>query len=118
LLSNHFGGALPPDGLPWLIKELNEKYHGVSPINQIELPGYNGPAKNLMLIENFICNYEVTPIDDSVVAECILVRRPKQIELSDALIAATAIVHGLDIISRNEKNKGLKGVKVINLHKL
>jgi predicted nucleic acid-binding protein len=33
-------------------------------------------------------------------------------------MAATAIVHGLDIISRNEKNKGLKGVKVINLHKL
>lgn len=101
------------------MKELNKEHHCISPINQIELLGYNGPAKDLVLIEEFIRGSEIIPLDETVVAECILVRRSKKIKLPDAILAATAIVLGLTIITRNETDfKGLAGVKVINLHKL
>jgi len=58
-------------------------------------------------------------IDEEIVAQAILIRRQKKIKLPDAVIAATSVVNNLTIVSRNEKDfKGLKGVKVINLHKL
>jgi len=47
-------------------------------------------------------------------------RRPYSQPLSviDALIAATAQVHGLTVVTRNVRDFELTGVQVLNLHRL
>lgn len=111
--------SLPEDGVEWLIDVVNKKEHCVSPINQIEVLGYNGDASEMERAIAFVAGPKSISIDDRVVAEAINVRKQKRIKLPDAIIAATAIVHGLTIVSKNVKDfKGLKGIEVINLHGL
>jgi toxin FitB len=40
-------------------------------------------------------------IDGLVIQEAIKIRQIKKISLGDSLVAATALVHGLEIVSRN-----------------
>lgn len=112
-------GNLPPEGVQWLIKKVNLEEHCVSPIVQIEVLGYNGAVNEIRKAEAFINGSRSIAIDEKIIASAILIRRQKRIKLPDAIIAATALVHGLKIVSRNEKDfKGLEGVEVINLHNL
>lgn len=113
------GGVLPGKGVSWLINEINKGNHCFSPINQIELLVFNGDPDDLAKIQTLIDGSVIMAIDEEIVAQAILIRRQKKIKLPDAVIAATSVVNNLTIVSRNEKDfKGLKGVKVINLHKL
>jgi predicted nucleic acid-binding protein len=43
----------------------------------------------------------ILPIDELVIEKTISVRQNKKIALGDAIIAATALVHDLVLISRN-----------------
>lgn len=112
-------GALPVKGMSWFISEINKGNHCFSPINQIELMGFNGEPNELARIQKLIDGSVTMSIDEKIVKQAIPIRRQKRIKLPDAVITATAVVNNLTIVSRNEKDfKGLKGVKVINLHKL
>jgi len=110
---------LPPEGAQWFIEKVNNREHCLSPINQIELLGFNGDPKELARVSKFIAGTVVIPIEEKVIAQTILVRRPRKIKLPDAIIAATAVVHELKIISRNEKDfRNIQGVEFLNLHSL
>ncbi|WP_273445408.1 type II toxin-antitoxin system VapC family toxin [Neolewinella agarilytica] len=112
-------GNLPSQGVSWLIEKVNNQEHCISPINQIEVLGYNGEPDEMQRAELFINGSKSIPIDSQVVANTILIKRKKKIKLPDAVIAATAITHGLTIVTRNEKDfKDIDGIKTINLHSL
>ena len=58
---------------------------------------------------------QTLPIDESVVREAVRVRQLKKISLGDSLVAATALVHGLEIVTRNTADfAGIPGLTVIN----
>ena len=68
-------------------------------------------------MEIFINGSIVLPIDDNIVDKTIEIRKRKKMKLPDALIAATALVHNLVIISRNTSDfKNIAGLSVINPH--
>ncbi|SEQ31753.1 PIN domain-containing protein [Neolewinella agarilytica] len=87
-------GNLPSQGVSWLIEKVNNQEHCISPINQIEVLGYNGEPDEMQRAELFINGSKSIPIDSQVVANTILIKRKKKIKLPDAVIAATAITHG------------------------
>ena len=70
-------------------------------------------------VQNFIADSVVLDISPDVVSQCISIRKGKKIKTPDAIIAATALAYGYTIITNDEKDfSNIKGLKVINLHKL
>ena len=47
---------------------------------------------------------DVLPIDDRVIRQAIALRQTRKMSLGDALIAATALVHKLPLVTRNTRD--------------
>lgn len=61
----------------------------------------------------------ILPTNQSVIEQTIALRQVKKIGLGDALIAATAIVNNLTLISRNISDfKNIEGLSLINPYNL
>jgi hypothetical protein len=57
----------------------------------------------------------ILPISDAVIKKAFALRARKKMRLSDAIIAATALVHGLTLATRNTKDfSGIAGLSVLN----
>jgi len=88
----------------------------LSIINKIELLSFSIQDPKLV---DFINNANIYPLDDKIVDITIEIRRKSKIKLPDAVIAATALVYDLTLISRNiEDFKNIPNLKLINSHKL
>jgi predicted nucleic acid-binding protein len=56
----------------------------------------------------------ILPVDAAVASRCANLHVPDQANESDALIAATALVHGLTVVTRNISDFQSSGVPLIN----
>ncbi|EUB87670.1 type II toxin-antitoxin system VapC family toxin [Pseudomonas sp. GM30] len=56
----------------------------------------------------------ILPVDAAVALRCASLHVPDQANESDALIAATALVHGLTVVTRNVGDFRSSGVTLIN----
>lgn len=91
----------------------------VSVITQIEVLGFNAPEEHYQLLEDFINDSIVFQLTDEVIQCCIQLRKAHKIKLPDALIAATAIVYDLILITRNVSDfKKIAKLKTLNPHNL
>lgn len=88
----------------------------ISIITRIELLGWPFPDDQKQAeAENFTLASNIYRLTDSVADRCILLRRAHKIKLGDALIAATALEHGLTIVSRNISDfKNINGLNSID----
>ena len=77
-----------------------------SVINQIELLGFNGSERELRILKDLLKAISILPLNDTVVARTIALRREVKIKLPDAIIAATTLVHNLSLVTRNIKDFG------------
>lgn len=61
----------------------------------------------------------VIEVNKSIINTCIELRKEHHIKLPDAIIAATALVYELTIITNNEKDfANINGLKFVNPHKI
>ena len=65
--------------------------------------GLHTPA-NAQVLEDFINESVVLPIDDNVINETIRLCKGNKTKIPDAVIAATCIVHRLVLVTRNIKD--------------
>jgi predicted nucleic acid-binding protein len=88
----------------------------ISVITQIELLGwYHVSAADLASLTAFVERSFVYPITPAITNQCILPRQNFKIKTPDALIAATSIVHGLTLLTRNTADfKKVDGLKLLN----
>ena len=112
-LSNIF----PPDALSFMDKLVDEDSK-VSFITKIELLVWNPPVPSDIIIrEEFLDNSEIYYINDDIINLAIQIRKETNIKLPDAVIAATAMVNNLILISDNyndfQKVESL-GLKYLN----
>jgi predicted nucleic acid-binding protein len=56
----------------------------------------------------------VLPFDTSVALKCAQLNVPNPKSERDAMIAATSIIHGLTLVTRNEKDFKHMGIEVVN----
>lgn len=111
------GGTLPASGSQWLEKLVDRNLHRFSIINRIELLGYNSSPDDMKAMANFVQASEVLLLTEDVVLKTIELRKQTKIKLPDAIIAATALVHQLTLVSRNAGDfKNISGLKVVNPH--
>lgn len=82
---------------------------------QIESHGYNGDPVKMLLLERFLATANIYPVETVIAQQTILLRKARKIKLGDAIVAATALVHGLVLVSRNlDDFKNISGLQVID----
>lgn len=88
----------------------------VSIVSHVETLGYHRiTAAQIVYFENVFKILQTIKIDDAIIHRAIQLRQLKSISLGDSLIAATALAHGLELISRNSTDfAGIPGLVVIN----
>jgi predicted nucleic acid-binding protein len=58
---------------------------------------------------------KILTLDDTVAARAIKLRQERKMGLADAIIAATALVHDLSLVTRNDGDfKHVTGLRVVN----
>ena len=88
----------------------------ISVITQIELLGFSVVP---LQIESFVRYASIITIDDSIIEKTIEIRKRCRIKLPDAIIAATALVNNLTLLTRNIADyKNIENLNVINPHEI
>lgn len=103
--------GLPKTGMGF-VTEVIDKDFTISFITYIEFLGYKDIARET---EDFIALANVLEVNKEIIQSCINLRKRKVIRLPDAIIAATAIVRNLTLITRNVSDfKNIPRLKIIN----
>ena len=79
----------------------------------LALPKLN-PAE-ILKIQGFLGNFISIPFDDSVAEFAASLRRKYGLEIPDAGIVATALIHNLPLATRDTQFLKVKEVKVVNI---
>lgn len=95
---------------------LDEEALEISVIIRIELLAWgNAESQQLSILEDFINSVVVWSLDEPVIIKGIEIRKNFRIKLPDAIIAATAVVHELTLVTRNVNDfKNITGLRLIN----
>jgi len=96
------------------LDELFNGQYNISIINKIELLGYPDLDKNEEDKFNLLIEHAVLhQIDDKIIEKTIVIRKKFKIKLPDAIIAATCIVNGLQILTLNTKDfENIEGLTI------
>ncbi len=82
-----------------------ERSPAVSAISVVEVLGYHKlSAAERIHFEAFFAAAEVLPLNGAVVVQATLLRQVRKMSLGDALVAATALVFGRELLTRNVKD--------------
>ncbi|MEX8548693.1 MAG: type II toxin-antitoxin system VapC family toxin [Mucilaginibacter sp.] len=92
----------------------------ISVITQIELlSNKNIPLEEWEQIQGFISVASVYALENNIVQQTILLRQKYKIKTPDAIIAATALVYNLILISRNITDfKDISRLKLVDPYNL
>ncbi len=95
---------------------LKESRIAISVISEIELLCWKNATENdLKVLNNFIGDCIVIEMEQAIKLKTVEIRKAYSIKLPDAIIAATAIVYRLILVTRNEKDfTQIKGLNIIN----
>jgi len=112
VIIDHFGNKLPEKAKTLLYSiDLT-----VSAVTKIEVLGWvNATQEQLQPLYDFMETATILPINEIVIEKTIAIRQTKKIALGDAIIAATALVYGLILISHNISDfKNIAALQVID----
>ena len=93
-----------------------EMPYSVSVVTRIEVPGYHRlmPEDKADLLAFLVGGREL-PLDETMAEGAVRLRQERRMGLGDAIIAATALVHDLRLLTRNGDDfKHIAGLKLIN----
>ena len=112
VIIDNFGNRLTKKGK----NLLNSIDITISAVTKIEVLGWlNATKEQLSPLYTFTEIAIILPINDTVINKTIGIRQHKKIALGDAIIAATALVNGLVLITRNTSDfKSIEGLEVID----
>jgi predicted nucleic acid-binding protein len=111
VLIEYIGGLLP-EKLTVKVSNIIDKEFNISFVNKIEILGH---ASVQEMIVKFIDAANIYYVDNQIVEKTISIRKTKKIKLPDALLAATAIIYGFTLLTRNVDDfVGIDDLKIEN----
>lgn len=112
----HFLGASMPDHSMKVMNNIVDRDSIISIITKMETLGFNFKSEDEQFtMEYFVEGSTVLQINNDIVNKTIDIRKTKKLKLPDAIIAATALVYDLTLITRNTSDfADIQGLKVIN----
>jgi predicted nucleic acid-binding protein len=118
IVIDYLGKKIPFSGLNFM-NDTIDNIPKVSVISKIELLSFNAPAEQYQLLTDFMNDAMIIELTNKIVDATIEIRKKHKTKLPDAIIAATALVYNLTIISRNISDfKNIDGLKFVNPHSL
>ncbi len=115
---DYLGAKLPVSGMDFMNKIIDE-VPNVSVITKIEVLGFNAPSEQEQLLTDFMDDANILNLTDKVIGASILIRKRHKAKLPDAIIAATALIYDMILISRNVSDfRNIAELKIIDAHNL
>lgn len=106
----------PPSAEKLIDHLISETHPVISAITEIELLSWKSATKkDLEVLHNFISDAMVIELEQPIKYKTADIRKKHGIKLPDAIIAATALIYELTLISRNISDfKDIDGLPLIN----
>lgn len=111
LYQDIFPGSLSGHSMN-LIADIFDKVPNISIVTQIEALSWVNAEKE-KIVEEFIGDSNIMPITQQIVEMCVRLRRNRNIKTPDAIIAATAIVHEMVLVTCDKDFSDIKYLKVL-----
>ncbi|MEM9339267.1 MAG: type II toxin-antitoxin system VapC family toxin [Bacteroidota bacterium] len=108
----------PPSAEQFIDHSLSDSSPAISAITEIELLCWKTASeKDLEVLRNFINDSLVFELENDIKLKTADIRKAHKIKLPDAIIAATALIHDLTLLTRNVSDfKNIDGINLINPH--
>ena len=115
---DYLGNKLLASGMDFM-NGVIDAVPNVSVKTKIELLGFNTPEQHYKTLTDFINDATVLDLTNNVVETSIEIRKKHKTKLPDAIIAATALVYDLVLISGNISDfKNIDGLHLIDPNSL
>ena len=115
---DYLGQKMPATGMDFMNSVVNS-IPNISIISKIEVLGFNTTPEHSLLLKNFMDDASVFDLTAEVADLTISIRRTHKTKLPDSIIAATAIAHGMKLITRNTSDfKNIADLEVLNPYDL
>jgi hypothetical protein len=100
----------------YLRRLIAEQSPAVSAVSYVEVLGYHQlDDQERQYLEEFFRLARVLPLSPAVLDQAVTLRRQRRMSLGDALVAGTALVHGLTLVTRNmEDFQWIQGLSLLN----
>ena len=106
ILIEYLGNTLSENATRFT-EQIFEESFTISIINKIELLGFSKlTVEEEHQIKSLLSFATILPLTESIAETTIDLRKKYKIKLPDALIASTAIVHNLTLLTRNNLSSG------------
>ena len=91
----------------------------VSVITKIEVLSFDPEDKEYPILIDFFNEADIFGLTDNIINKTIQIRQKQKTKLPDAVIAATAIVNELILLTRNTRDfDNIEGLEVMNPYQL
>ncbi len=112
---NYFKGIYQGDARIFTDSIINKPTF-ISVITRIELLGWSSISeKDLVIINDFISDSIVFSLEETIINQTIALRKNQKLKLPDAIIAATALVHNMQLLTHNTKDfENISDLIVVN----
>ncbi len=114
VISGYFSGVYSQRTMDFLA-DVIDSIPNLSVITKIEaLSWVSSDKAKENIIKEFIEDANILPLSHEVVNQCIKIRRNRKLKTPDAIIAATAIIHNLTLITNDSDFEKIQGLKKVN----
>ena len=114
VISDFFSKSYLPPAEAFIEKVIDD-IPFISVMTQIEsLSWVTQDIRKEQMVRDFIQKVNVIPLTSDIVEVCVKIRRAKELKTPDAIIAASAVVNNLPIITRDKNFTRIKDLQVIN----
>ena len=88
----------------------------VSVVTYIEALGYHGLAEDeKRRLLDFFSGGQVLPLNDTIAQQAVSLRQQRRMGLGDAIIAATAMIHNLALVTHNTEDfRWITGLELLD----
>jgi predicted nucleic acid-binding protein len=118
VISDYFTGQFSDKAMGF-VSDVIDLTPNISVITVIEALSWRSPEKRYeAIIKEFVDNSNILGLSQKEVARCVQIRRSKKIKTPDAIIAATAIVNGLTLITSDADFANIPDLALINPNSL
>jgi predicted nucleic acid-binding protein len=119
VIIDYTAARLPLQGSNFVEQIFNTDFL-ISVAVKIEVLGFDDLPGKINAMENFVNTAAILPLDEPVTAQAIQLRRTyRKLKLGDAIIAATALVYRLTLVTHNKNDfKNISGLIIIDPYEL
>jgi predicted nucleic acid-binding protein len=114
VIIGYLAGKIPVSGMK-TVSAIVDQIPRISVISQIEILRFNDTPDNETVLLNFVNSSLIYSLSAEAVQRTIEICKQNKIKLPDAIIAATALIENLILVTRNiDDFKDISGLELLN----